>query len=461
MSIRTRPTDPRSRRRAACVLSAGALAIAPGLLLPSAAPARQHREGRCQIQIEVAPSPLTAGESATAVGSLTCPTPADASGQTVTIYQRTTGTPGFSAVGTTTTEASGAFRFTTEPLIADSTFYAAAQGARSGRRAVKVTALVTISGPPAAAQLLFAGRRSDASALASNTLTFTGSVSPNAAGGMVVLQRESATVSENWRRIGLGEVGADGEYSISHAFLRAGTATVRVVVHARGLLPVASEPLTYVIAPRQNPRLTIGASAEPLAYGQSVTLSGTTAAAADQPLTLLARTADSAFSPVATVTTDGSGGYRFPAQSPLRSTVYKVTGAGTSSTTAFEPVTPLLSAQVSATSAQSGEPLTFSGTITPVHAGQVVFLQRQNPSGLGFHTVEEGTVSAGGTYSIEHTVSGGGTQVFRVKVAGDSEAPAVASELFKVQVTPAGAATLEPQAPALVSVAPGESAVES
>ncbi|MGD0452034.1 MAG: hypothetical protein ABSB69_00415 [Solirubrobacteraceae bacterium] len=498
MSIRKRPIDPQLRRRAVSVLSAGALAIAPGLLLPSPAPATQHRltvqssdvtpaapgeasvappgestgqpapnserragrSGRCQLQIEVAPSPLTAGESATAVGSLTCPSPGDASEQTVTIYQRSTGTPGFGVAGTTTTEASGAFRFTTEPLLANSTFYARTQGARSERRAVKVTALVTISGPPESTQLTqlsLAGRRSDASALASNTLTFTGTVSPDDVGGRVVLQRESATDSEDWRRIGLGEVGADGDYSISHTFLRAGTATVRVVVHARGLLPVASEPLTYVIAPRQNPRLTISASAEQLSYGQSVTLSGTATAAANQSLTLLARTAESAFAPVATVTTAGNGSYEFPAQAPLRSTMYKVAGAGTSSTAAFETVKPLLSAQVSSTSVQTGEPLTFSGTITPAHAGQVVYLQRQNPSGLSFHTVDVGTVSAGGAYSIEHTVSGGGTQVFRIKVPGDSGDPAVASEPFKIQVAPAATAPLEPQAPGAGSVVPGES----
>ena len=63
-------------------------------------------------------------------------------------------------------------------------------------------------------------------------------------------------------------------------------------------------------------------------------------------------------------------------------------------------------------------------------------------------------MSAGGTYSIEHTVSGGGTQVFRVKVAGDSKrrlSPAAVQGPGD-----AGAATLEPQAPALVSVAPGD-----
>ncbi|MGO9321407.1 MAG: hypothetical protein ACLQBY_11490 [Solirubrobacteraceae bacterium] len=413
----------RPLRRAAHLLGAAALTIGPGLLLPSSATARQHRltvqssdsstaspgeagttppseagtsapgestgypsragerraerRDRCHVEATVAPGRLTAGESATVVGSLTCAIPADAAEQTVTIYQRATGTPGISAVGTTTTGASGAFRFTTGAVEADSAFYASSQGARSRRSEVRVTPLVTISGPAESTQLAAVSRRSDAGSPA-NTLTFAGTVSPDDVGGRVVLQRESATVSENWRRIGLGEVGADGKYSISHTFSKAGTATVRVVVRVPGLLAAASEPLTYVIAPRQG--------AAPL----------------------------------------------------------------------LEAVKPLLTAEVSSTGVQTGQPLTFSGTIAPAHTGQVVYLERQNPSGIGFHAVDIGAVSAAGTYSIEHTVSGAGTQVFRIKIPGGPGDEAVASELFKIQVTPASAASLEPEAPGAGSTLPEE-----
>jgi hypothetical protein len=399
MSAHTRRLD-RGLRYAAFLLFAATLSVGQGLLAPASAPAmrrpapqpaageepgvtppsestgqsareerRAGRHGRCHVAIELTASRLTAGEPATVLGSVTCSLSAEASEQTVTVYQRDSATQGFVVVGTTTTEASGAFRFTTEAVDATSVFFASAQDARSKRATVRVTPLVTISGPPKDTQLA-AASRSDASARAADTLTFTGTVSPNDAGARVVLQRESAIVSENWHRIGLGEVGADGTYSISHTFARPGSATVRVVVRGNGLLSVASEPLTYEVTSRQNPRLTL------------------------------------------------------------------------------EAVKPLLSAQVSATSVQAGQRLTFSGTVTPAHAGQPVYLQRQNISGVGFHVVNVGTLTAGGSYSLEHTVSGAGTQVFRIKVPGGVEGQTVASEPFKIQVTPATAGPLEPEAPA-------------
>jgi hypothetical protein len=398
-SAHTRHVD-RGLRYAACLLLAATLSVGQGLLSPASAPAmrrpalqqaageepgvtppsepsrqsareerRAGRHGHCHVAIDLTPSRLTAGESATVVGSVTCSLSADASEQTVTVYQRASATQGFVVAGTTTTAASGAFGLTTEAVDANSVFYASTQNARSKRTTVRVTPLVTISGPPEDTQLA-AASRSDASSRAGDTLTFTGTVSPDDAGARVVLERENAIVSENWHRIGLGEVGADGTYSISHTFARVGSATVRVVVRGNGLLAVASEPLTYEVAPRQTPRLTI------------------------------------------------------------------------------EAVKPLLTAQVSATSVQAGQRLTFSGTLTPAHAGQPVYLQRQNVSGIGFHVVDVGTLTAGGSYSLEHTVSGGGTQVFRIKVAGGVEGQTVTSEPFKIQVTPAAADPLEPEAPA-------------
>jgi hypothetical protein len=399
MSARKRHLD-RGLRYAACLLLAATLSIGQGLLAPASAPAmrrpalqpaageepgatppseptrqsareerRAGRHGRCHVEMSLTPSRLTAGESATVVGSVTCSISAEASEQTVTVYQRASDTQGFVVAGTTTTEASGAFGLTTEAVDASSVFYASVQGARSERATVRVTPLVTISGPPEGTQLA-AASRSDASARAADTLTFTGTVSPDDAGATVVLQRESAIVSENWHRIGLGLLGADGAYSISHTFARAGSATVRVVIRGNGLRAVASEPLTYEIAPRHSPRPTI------------------------------------------------------------------------------EAVKPLLTAQVSATSVQAGQRLTFSGTLTPAHAGQPVYLQRQNISGIGFHVVDVGTLTAGGSYSLEHAVSGTGTQVFRIKVAGGVEGQTVASEPFEIQVTPAAADPLEPEAPA-------------
>jgi hypothetical protein len=425
-----------------------ALALAPAMLAPATAVAHRQRgaASACQITLSVASARLTAGEPATLIGSLSCPLPGEAAEQAITIDQRIAGTPGFSVAGTATSEADGAFELATSALEVNSAFYASWQGVHSNREAVKVAPAVTIGGPPPASQLPHAARRASANATES-TVTFSGTVGAVPAGTPVFLQRESATASEDWRRIGVGEVQADGSYAIPHSFSLAGPATVRTVVHARGQLAAASEPLTYEVAQRQNPHLTIESSARPLPYGHTLTISGVAAGAANEPLTLLARARGGAFVAIATTNTDAEGKYEFPAQSPSSSTSYRVRGARVSSTAIFEGVAPKLTAQVSASTIDAGQTLTFSGTLIPGHSGQTIYLERQNPSGVGFHVVASTTLDEASQFSIAHKVFGPGKQVFRVKVPRDAETQAVASELLAIQVQPAPASSLEPEAP--------------
>src|ERR1700689_2442122 len=63
------------------------------------------------------------------------------------------------------------------------------QGTRSGRRAERVAPEVTILGPPEGTQLIAAGVHRGATASASATVTFTGTVTPQEEGSKVVLQR--------------------------------------------------------------------------------------------------------------------------------------------------------------------------------------------------------------------------------------------------------------------------------
>jgi hypothetical protein len=413
----------------------------------SGGPRHVGRQGRCHPEIDLPSTRLTAGESATISGSVTCPSSTEAAEQTITVYRHVVGSPGFDAVGSTTPDASGTFSFTTEALDTNSVFYAAAGDARSARISIKVSPLVTIAGPPAGAQLAVAGRRDAASARASNTVTFTGNVSPAQEGARVILQREGPNLNESWSKVALGEVGENGAYSITHRFTVPGVINVRVVVRAQGLLPAVSEPLSYEMARRQNPRLTIKASSAPLPYGQSVVFSGVAAGPADQPLTLLAGTQEGELAPIATTTSGDDGSYAFAAQSPVQNTWYKVIDAHTSSTRLFEGVKSVLSAEASSTSAASGEAVKFTGTVTPADAGQAVELQRENPGGLGFHVVDTAVLGPGGTYSLEHVVAGAGTQIFRVKATGGSDIEPAVSGPLDIQVTPALNAPLESQTP--------------
>jgi len=386
----------------------------------------------CQITLEAARTRLVAGESTTLGGSLSCPTPADAVEQPVLVYEHDAGTPGSVLLGTARTEADGAYRFAIDGSRSNSSFFVRRGRVRSAHVSVRVAPAVTISARPESAPSVAGGRRR-AARRGSVTMTFTGAVSPAEAGARVVLQRERAA-SEDWFRIGMGEVGDDGTYSITHTF-RPGTVNVRVAVRSRHLLGGVSESLSYQIARPQNPQLTIQGVPDVLAYGGSVTLRGTLATGAHEPVTLLARTRQSAFAPVASVATDGSGNYSFPAQSPLQNTWYEVTARKQSSIVLLERVKPLITAAVASAEVAAGEPLTFSGTIAPSHPGQPVYLERQNADGLGFHVVDIGAVAVGGTYSIDDAGSGAGTQAYRVKVPGDPEKQAVTSQPMEIQVT--------------------------
>jgi hypothetical protein len=433
------------------LVAAGASAAGAAATRASAAK-HPSPNGGCNVNINVAPRLITAGDSVVVFGRLRCHGHAGRSplaGATVKLLEHTFGTPGFGVVQTTSTDARGAYEFTPVAVNTNSSFYVRSHGATSGRRAVKVAAQVTLSGPPEGTQLLTG---------AANKVTFTGTVNPADAGARVVLQRQNAsTGGDDWHRIDRGRVDPAGNYSITHTFVVPGDANIRVLVRSAGRnVPSPSNLLTYEISQAQNPGLTIQASADPISYGQSVTISGTVTPGVKVPVTLLARTArQRGFAPVSEVGTDAAGNYKFPAQSPINSTFYEVKGAGKSSAVLYEGVKDVLNAQVPPATVQAGQTLTFAGTVAPDHTGHVIYLERQNASGTDFHVVQVAKVSAGSAYSIVHRVYEPGTKVFRVKIPGGPENEGAASAPFTIVVTPAPAAALTPEAPSNSSL-PGE-----
>ena len=429
-------------------------------LAPAAASAHKHPSpfGRCSINIRVAPRQIVASEQVEVKGHLVCNRHALAGGQIVTLYEHVAGTAGYVPAKNTTTNVNGFYELSSAALTANTSFYVRSHGAQSGHKEARVAAQVTLIGPPEGTQILTG---------APNQQTFSGTVTPMDVGARVILQRENAITGDEWHRIGIGQVVAGGTYSITHTFRVPGDASIRVLVRSDGLnIPSASTPLEYEISQAQNPSLTISSSADPISYGQSVTISGVVAGApASHPVTLWARTVHQhGFAPVTEATTDASGNYSFAAQSPVNSTLYRV---GTSapgcsaapplvkackarqlkSAVLYEGVKDVLTAQVSASTVQAGQALTFSGTVAPDHSGHVVYLERQNMAGTGFHVVQVGYVLPGSTYSIIHQVYVPGTKVFRVEIPGGPDNGRAVSQLFTIQVTPAPASALTPEAP--------------
>jgi hypothetical protein len=407
----------------------------------------------CRLHINVAPRFIETGESTVVFGAFTCPASTPTAGQTVAVLAHSAaGTPN-GALGTTTTDEHGNYAFTTPALQSNSQFYATTDGIHSAHRAVMVSPKVTITGPPDGSQLFTGGGpfvRSHLRRLGlSNKVVFSGAVSSADEGAVVALQRENSVGAEEWRGIAWSTVGQGGTYSIVHTFAVPGDANIRVVVHARKRnAPGASEPLSYEISQAQNPALTIESSADPISFGQPVTIGGKIESAAPVALILLSRTRlQHDFVPVATTTSGAGGAYSFPVQTPTQSTFYKVTGAGKTSSRLFEGVRYGLTASASASSVAAGQPVTFAGTVTPAHEGHPVYLQALNGSGVGFHTVGVATVGHDGTFAVMHAFYTAGTRKLRVKIPGDPENQGAATPPIQLEVTPAPAAALTPEAP--------------
>lgn len=423
------------------------IAVAMALLtLVATADARSARRiffpSRCHIGIEVAPRQITAGDPVTIFGKLTCRHHRGEGGAVVKLFHHLRGSFGYSYVQSTRTDAAGFYEFTRADGVVDSnrSWAVSARGTHSVGKRIRVAAQVTLSGPAEGTQLLTGHP---------NAVTFTGTVSPADVGARVILQRQNAATGSEWRRIDRGVVAPGGTFSIAHTFIVPGDANLRVLVRSEGRnIPSTSNVLEYEISQAQNPALTINASADPILFGQSVTITGTLTAGANKPVELLARTRlQQGFAPIAQVSTDASGNYSFPAQSPVNSTFYKVTGGGQTSAVLYEGVKDLLSAAVSATTVQAGSQVSFTGTVAPSHPGHIIYLERQNANDAGFHVVEVSVVNSDSTYSIVHRVYDPGTKVFRVQIPGGPENQGAASAPFTIQVTQGPAAALTPEAP--------------
>lgn len=426
-----------------------ALAVVGSLLaLPAAGASAQQLpslNGLCRINENVVPRVITAGDPVVIFGRLHCLRPAKQAFKPVRLFRVVRVFP-FSfpiQVGTTLTDAHGFYVFQRADGVVDSNrgWFVRSRGAQSATKFIRVAAQVTLGAPPTPP---------DGTPLTTGThYTFAGTVSPANVGAVAVLQRQNAaTGGDDWHRIDRGVVGPGGIYSITHRFVVPGDANVRVLIRSQGRnIPSPSNVLEYTISQAQNPSLTINATPDPIVVGGTVTISGTVANGPSQMVTLLARTDKTAFQPVATAP-DMNGNYTFAPQAPINNTFYKVKGtAPQPSAVLFEGVKDSLTASASATTVQAGQPVTFSGTVTPDHTGHVIYLERKNASDQDFHVVQVAFVGAGSNYSITHTFYDVGSKIVRVYIPGGPENQGAASQVFTIQVNTAPPAALTPESP--------------
>jgi hypothetical protein len=403
-------------------------------LVPGAAQAAKHASpnGRHNVSINVSDNPVVAGDQLAIWGRLQGPNNGN---RVVTLWHRINPAPRFTPIQRVRTDANGFYAIFRPNGVVNSNrnWFVRSLNARSRTIHERVFLLVTLAGPADGSNLLTGP---------AHKTTFTGTVSPADAGRKVVLQRQNADKGNGWNTIDRGRVGNDGTYSIVHTFRVPGSANIRVLVQrTRRHLASPSNVLSYEVSQAQNPNLTLQPSADPIAAGQSVTLSGVLAGGAGQPVMLYAKTGGGNFTQVAQTTADSTGGYSFT-QSPLFNTIYQARGAGKNSAQLFEGVKDVLTASVSATTVNAGDPVTFSGTVAPDQTGHVIYLQRQNPSGSGFHNVQAAVVGTGSTYSITRRLSAPGTKVFRVFIPGGPRNQGAASDPFTITVNQGSPASL-------------------
>jgi len=404
-----------------------------------AQPAAPTGGGRdCSITIVPGARRVSAGETVQITGTVTCPTGLAASSAKVSVYEGQAGplARSLAPVATAAVAADGSYSFTSAALEAN-TLFRVHVGRRGAHVVVKVAPHVTLGlvQPSAQPTALDAGSSLGSSAARRSRVTFGGTVDPYEAGDQVALQVSYASAAR-WRTIAYGRVAVDGSYSIAHRFRTPGATLLRAVTHAgKHKVAAVSEVVSYEAAQPQNPQLTIGASADPLTSGEQVTIAGVAAGAPGQTVTLLARTPGNPIATVATATTDGEGKYTFT-DTPLQNTYYRVSGAGSSSTTLFEGVRPALAADEAPSTVKAGQQVVFSGSL-PALAGttRTVNLERQGTFSVGYRTLASASTSSASSYAITYVFARPGSYTMRIGVPGDGLNLATAGEPFTIVVT--------------------------
>jgi hypothetical protein len=193
------------------------------------------------------------------------------------------------------------------------------------------------------------------------------------------------------------------------------------------LLAVAV-PSVVLAAPRHNQGLTINAIPDPIDAGQGVFIYGhlNVGPVGDQTIVLYHHLAGSGFgyTKVGQTTTDPHGFYEFTRAEDvvLTNRSWFVREAGIHqihSRTVYERVSALVSAAASTNTALTGQPVTFTGSVTPDHAGERVVLQEETADG-NWHDLKVGRLGGGSNYVITYAWRIAGDHTTRVLFPGDA-----------------------------------------
>jgi hypothetical protein len=412
------------------VLGSALIALLAAVVPATSGAAPRHNHG---LTINATPNPIISGESVLVYGQLNVPPVA---GQTIVLYHHVAGShQGFTRIGRVTTDSHGFYEFPRpDGLVRTNRAWFARElgGQHVHSRTVleRVSALVSLSATPT-------------NAATGQAVLFAGHVDPNHAGDRVYLQVQRGA-SDNWRTIKSGTLNGASNYLIAYRWRVPGARDVRVVFRGDNRnIRSESDPVTVTIQQRQIADFTINSSDPIIPEGSTATISGvlyqpgTTTPQPNTSVTLWGRVAGQAhFKALESTVTGSNGGYSFT-EKPLQNTVYQARTTfkpHRHSAALFEGVRDVLTLAASSTNVTSGQPVTFTGSVTPDKAGDVVYLQRLGVDG-DWHTVGVQRVRHDSTFRFVRTFGAAGPKTFRARIPGDPQNVGGASNSVTVNVT--------------------------
>lgn len=203
---------------------------------------------------------------------------------------------------------------------------------------------------------------------------------------------------------------------------------VRVSVLVAALVACACAALPSIAAahgPVQNRALTIHNSPPTIVAGDPVLIYGRLLGrgAANQRIILWHRINPRGhFTIIGRTQTDAAGRYEFTRQNGIVETNRSWFASGPAlshSKTVHEQVSAAVTLTPSATEASTRHPITFTGQVSPDHAGQLVRLQAQRGDSNNWKTIKTGRLSASSSYSIPFAWRFPGPRNVRAVFPGD------------------------------------------
>ncbi len=207
-----------------------------------------------------------------------------------------------------------------------------------------------------------------------------------------------------------------------------------VLAAALAAVACAAVPAIASAAPHSNRALTIHATPSSIIAGEPVFIFGRLEGrgSANQVVHLWHRINPSTkFTIISTTRTDSAGRYEFTRAEGVVNTNRSWFVRGpvyTHSHTIHERVAAEVTLSPSANEGTTRHAFTFTGHITPDHAGSRVALQVQRGASNDWTTVKTGRVGSDSNYSIEYAWRTAGPREVRVAFAGDSRNTAAVSD---------------------------------